>query len=517
MIKKIELLVHAGAPSSRKDDDKYKAQVQAYLAFDGRIVATASPISTKAQDAQDATPVERQPTELTSARANFLDDTQLAYTALDNQLFTSSLLVDGDSIPGPVGTASLDIPGLYQLSAEGKPARSSGCADASNGAIVESGHHSGVLQGRYCDFQASRKRPDGESNPSTTRLPHESPPDCNNVANHAQSQSSYLKSPVLHRSDRKRKASSDLQQAPHSGHPTSSRRRLVGQDVMIISHRGVARTDPMEERDISRSQTSGGTNHTTSELPTSYSLSDVTSESSRAKPSVSQRSASDPGPRTSSASPAAVRSVPTSDQVVPLPPPVLPPGNERPIAPDAKNEPQTASKGAPNTSAQDVHELNTLSTSIYPPQPAVAIKSYTTHVTDALRSLAENPDIKHSYKPISVVRELRPLERGHWLVNCINTQTWGLQDQIDFWRFLEKTIPSKAVGWGVWCTREYATAGEGTVADEASLGGIKVFCWGEIVSHIFLLLYVASKSKVRKLGLQWFDAEDRVVVQMRGS
>jgi hypothetical protein len=29
-------------------------------------------------------------------------------------------------------------------------------------------------------------------------------------------------------------------------------------------------------------------------------------------------------------------------------------------------------------------------------------------------------------------------------------------------------------------------------------------------------LYVASKSKVRKLGLKWVDAEGEVVVQMRG-
>ena len=30
------------------------------------------------------------------------------------------------------------------------------------------------------------------------------------------------------------------------------------------------------------------------------------------------------------------------------------------------------------------------------------------------------------------------------------------------------------------------------------------------------MLYVASKSKVRKLGLRWVDAGGEVVVQMRG-
>ena len=31
------------------------------------------------------------------------------------------------------------------------------------------------------------------------------------------------------------------------------------------------------------------------------------------------------------------------------------------------------------------------------------------------------------------------------------------------------------------------------------------------------MLYVASKSKVRKLGLNWIDADGDVVVQMRGA
>ena len=43
-----------------------------------------------------------------------------------------------------------------------------------------------------------------------------------------------------------------------------------------------------------------------------------------------------------------------------------------------------------------------------------------------------------------------------------------------------------------------------------------MFCWGEVVRHIYLMLYVASKSKVRKLGLKWVDANDEIVVQMRG-
>jgi hypothetical protein len=44
---------------------------------------------------------------------------------------------------------------------------------------------------------------------------------------------------------------------------------------------------------------------------------------------------------------------------------------------------------------------------------------------------------------------------------------------------------------------------------------ICVYCWGEVVEHVYLLLYVASDGRVRRMGLQWIDADGAVVVQMR--
>jgi len=41
-----------------------------------------------------------------------------------------------------------------------------------------------------------------------------------------------------------------------------------------------------------------------------------------------------------------------------------------------------------------------------------------------------------------------------------------------------------------------------------------VFCWGEIVEHVYLLLYVASKSKIKKIGAVWIDAGGDDVVRM---
>ena len=52
--------------------------------------------------------------------------------------------------------------------------------------------------------------------------------------------------------------------------------------------------------------------------------------------------------------------------------------------------------------------------------------------------------------------------------------------------------------------------------EPASSLRVRVFCWGEVVKHVYLMLYVASKSKVRKLGLKWEDAGGEIVVRMRG-
>ena len=60
-------------------------------------------------------------------------------------------------------------------------------------------------------------------------------------------------------------------------------------------------------------------------------------------------------------------------------------------------------------------------------------------------------------------------------------------------------------------------ASMGRLESVGGLGLVKVFCWGEVVPHVYLLLYVASNNRVRKSGLQWVDAEGEVVVRMRGS
>lgn len=96
-------------------------------------------------------------------------------------------------------------------------------------------------------------------------------------------------------------------------------------------------------------------------------------------------------------------------------------------------------------------------------------------------------------------------------------------------------------GWGVWCVWEGgggrrgggegglaaewgngdAGAAAGAGAVDRQWGGlkegevVKVFCWGEVVGEIWILLFVASGRRVKGVGARWVDARGKAVVVMR--
>ena len=545
MIKRIELLVHAGAPSNQKDDERYRAQAQAYSSFDASVTIPLVGSTASGQDVDPRVATHdygRQTNVIGTGHASdlFLDDTQLAYTALDSQLLTSSLLRSPDE--DSEAQASPEQQSVHALAAkrlDRKRKRNSQSEDAEQ---------------PQSPMRLERNAPSERQDAVPTRE--------SAFLGDGSTTSSYLKSPVLQRSNKKIKRS--VHPARSSSEPTTDGYERNAAIVTSAQLGQPMRTSgPAHDDFANHSHGSTGGNQTTSELPTSYSLSDITSGSSKARPNISQRSTSDPGPQMGSISPTALRAVPTprkADQGPKAhlggaqnhdrPPSSAPevinvetmpkakledPRNDRnpfptsvPSVPAplgvqesggraaAPSTPLTNCRQEDNLAAPDKHvaELKRLSVSIRPPQPPSTVEAYRTHVTQSLQFLADNDDVKKSYKPISVSRDIRPLERGYWLIQCPEQFTsWPLHEQIEFWRFVERTVGRGDAGWGVWCTRndEEAFAGDG----QASLGVVKIFCWGEIVRHVFLLLYIGSKSKIKKLGLRWIDAEGKVVVQMR--
>ncbi|KAI7159293.1 hypothetical protein KC343_g14949 [Hortaea werneckii] len=666
MVHKLELRVHAGAPSRYEDDERYRGLASAYSAFKLRRSIDLNRITLQNQEgrpdenvqksrptafegatqlgdstlivagANDSDPEEcrlldmREPSvSVRQEPSTFVEDTQLAYTAIESQIFTSSLAAQGiaytarrqsldeqseewpDNLPRQSPSKAsferreLFAGGHYEpVGSEHVRAHSE---TSMNGALpqrIVDGHSSSAESTSYTDVK--RVQPNQKiiaSKPfklplkrSATDVPRPTTPAAP-ADRHGSSQqtistpASYLKTPDLRRVGIKRphsdvSSSQDaIQKATPEKYMSSShsttlsspelgrsakKTRLVDyrertpprQTLAGIDHPVLAGNEPettvlgeksaknrsnQAEKDGEPTRVSGEGNDSSSELPTSYGLSSITSQSSRARLRPSQRSTSDPGPLSESldrnpqaAPPIAVHSQPANSHATarlsqqaarqtrdelesPTAAPRVadrPSGSQNACQFQAEPQVETSvvavaedaatTSPLPETSTSPA-AVQTLPLAIHPPEPEVSLANFTTHITYHLNFLAESSFAKDSYKPVSTSREPGRLERGHWLLPSSGVSNWSTTLQLDFWDFLGQFISSGNGGWGLWCEREvqYDDC-------QGSLGTVRVYCWGEVVRHVYLLLYTASQSKVRKMGLQWVDGEGKSVVQMRG-
>ncbi|KAG9856602.1 hypothetical protein KCU98_g2311, partial [Aureobasidium melanogenum] len=162
---------------------------------------------------------------------------------------------------------------------------------------------------------------------------------------------------------------------------------------------------------------------------------------------------------------------------------------------------------------QEREVFKSLSIQIHPPPPLTGSDAFISHVTQQLQTqFWDSVELQGKYKPLPH-RDLEQSERGYWQ---IDTRSWSPKIQIKFWVFLQSNIGSGVGGWGVWCLRENdAEADEGDdVHEDAELGIVKVFCWGEVVGHVWLLCYVASQARLKRVESQWIDANGEVVVRI---
>ena len=688
MVTKIELRVHAGAPSRRTDDDRYRAQAETYLGFTGRRVDvgdasqhqrdTIAQVGTQHdEEIDDGNDINLEATELgmpyglatddgptipAHDATTFVEDTQLAYNALESQLFTSSLPIpditpaakrrysdDDEGSPWPAdldghspeesrraeGPSGNEVDGKRRPSSRSQLKKSSQdeelhhmSSSQDDKQTLSSGHRTPVLHGLgkkrkiehkpvFKPFKLPLKRAATDMTelskpPDDTFAPGERSQHADSLPE-AESLSSYLKTPVYNRTTPKQSHHEEqpAQQRSRSEHVerheanldspfrspvldrSNKKPKLTDYRERTPRQRASAAYVPLQDGsqaglafvgehdqpttpngggvDPHQSMVSGDGYQTTSELPSSYSLSDITTQSSRARVLASQRSTSDPGPLVAASEPmeqealvvwnsqptrvydafdipastpnVAVQAAdtnlkardnadgPSAVKQKPVPAQNLADGNPSPLQKDhrpcstarrqsevngkieAKSSDVALTDQDPSTSHEDaLAAIRDFPSTIRPSQPKASLDRFTTHVTTALHHLAEESEVKDSYRPVSVTRVIRQLERGYWL---INTSSWPVELQLKFWRLLQNVVGNGNAGWGVWCTREEPD--DRRSDNEAStLGTVKVFCWGEVVKHVYLLLYVASQSKVRKVGLQWLDAEEEIVVQMRG-
>lgn len=123
----------------------------------------------------------------------------------------------------------------------------------------------------------------------------------------------------------------------------------------------------------------------------------------------------------------------------------------------------------------------------------------TSLITHVLAKLAADLNLAKRFRPSLQTRSLRPYERGYWLVDCT---LWDHELKESCWLFLADYLDSGAAGWGIWCKRD-----EGFTQ-------LRMYCWGGVVGHMYLVLYVISRREVLTTGTEWVDGDGEVVIRV---
>jgi hypothetical protein len=153
-----------------------------------------------------------------------------------------------------------------------------------------------------------------------------------------------------------------------------------------------------------------------------------------------------------------------------------------------------------NTLTAGAQSAIEVSLEIMPPSPPSGI--YTIHPDDLIPSQLSKlaADLSSRYRPSAPTRDLESLERGYWLIDC---DSWPVTTRDSTWAFLTRYVRSGLAGWGVWCRRE-----------ETPHRFVKAYCWGHVVKHTYLLLYLASERRLKGTGGVWIDADGEVVIRV---
>lgn len=529
----MELLVHISAPSARRDDDRVKRQAQSYSDFDTVNILPLHSSHAHIVSQNDGLPRLDTPgvgsQDVTFSRWSpslFLDDTQLARTALESQLITSSLGQEPHLLDlGIDSQSSDDEPEAHIDTLEGSTHDASRVSRGNFLKRLHDGNHvpspAKRHQGLSSPFVPIQEDDEvgigyiGPRHSSPTLLPH---------------QASRQGIRIASLGDQKESSSSDdiPSQLPSTYSLSDVASKSSHQDNQLQSS-AVSPSTPVRNRTSGKGQSSlldigkDSSEQVNQESTQSTALDSRTAVAAVHLPNAANQAAyvtsvdSTVGSSTGNnaqvldLSRTPVQDLPreilqdhprltVTESVIAMPPP------PRPAAIQSLHVPVTPGKPG------ELAMLQTLPLTISASPPTTSLDPFRTHITPSLLALYESVALSHCYQPIHLGRSPRQTERGHWLVD---TSRWSVGVQVNFWRFLQQYVESGKSGWGVWCVREIsAKQAENERSEAATLGEVKIFCWGEVVQHVYLMLYVASKSKIRKAAARWIDADEKVVVQM---
>ncbi|KAL1639562.1 hypothetical protein SLS58_007761 [Diplodia intermedia] len=125
-------------------------------------------------------------------------------------------------------------------------------------------------------------------------------------------------------------------------------------------------------------------------------------------------------------------------------------------------------------------------------------------VTSMLQLYAEKASIAKHYRPALVSREIRTTERGCWM---FDTSDWDPSRQHEFWTRMQYLTEYGYLG-NAWLQRNIPKDWKrgGTDGNEAGgLGVVWMFCWGQAVPYLWVVLLTESHLEIRrkKSRAQW--------------
>lgn len=123
-----------------------------------------------------------------------------------------------------------------------------------------------------------------------------------------------------------------------------------------------------------------------------------------------------------------------------------------------------------------------------------------TYISEPLRKLAEQLDLPRRMATVKKLREPLPCERGFWHVVCTG---WEVESRDRVWNYLAMYFGGGAAGPCVSAVRNKAKE------------YIKVYCWGYLSGHIYLLLYLASDRAILFAPCSWHGSDGRMVMSVR--
>jgi hypothetical protein len=149
-------------------------------------------------------------------------------------------------------------------------------------------------------------------------------------------------------------------------------------------------------------------------------------------------------------------------------------------------------------------DFTELSVDAFPPAPKISVArpgALPSQITKQLAALKQQNPMR--FKPFKTRRAQRSDERGYWSINCSH---WSEKLQHEFWTTMCEQIMSGRLGWDATLHRDAGSS--------RSLGRVKLYCWGEVAEHMWLMLWLCSEGKVSGSALKWYDADGIAIIEV---